>query len=80
MNFKIRVVENIGRYSQDAFGKTGTVMQVTNGILTDFEGFQWGSHGITIRDIEGINKRLKHRSCDYKTVFELVEEEINDKE
>lgn len=75
MNFKIRVVENIGEDSQLTFGVPGTINEVTDGVLQDIEGFKWyGGFG----GLNDINEFFNQSY--FKTVFELVEEEQDDKE
>lgn len=41
-SFKVRVKEIIGRYGEVTFGAIGTEHIVTDGILIDLDGSDWG--------------------------------------
>lgn len=72
MNFKIRVVENLGVESKEAFGETGTILDVANGSLRDNEGFDWNNN---FKNICEIHDYFNNGKLDwYKTKFELVED------
>ena len=74
MNGKIRVVENIGPYSEEAFGLDGSVLTVIDGMLEDIEEFMWTKDfDIPFSDLDDINKFFA-TADEYQTVFELVEE------
>lgn len=74
-NFKIRVVENIGKYSIESFGKIGTVFEVNNGKFKDKEGFTWINDGKTYKSIEDINNQINKEDLSFRTRFELVKEQ-----
>lgn len=74
MNGKIRVVENIGSDSEDAFGEPGTVLTVADGTFEDLEGYEWKDvEWEGFEDIGQINDYFSDRD-DYQTKFELVED------
>lgn len=73
MDFKIRVVENIGNWSEEIFGKAGTVLVVNNGEFFDLEGFLWNNDCEPFKNIEEINTLFNERDF-WQTEFELVEE------
>lgn len=76
MNFKIRVVENIGQDSQSAFGPPVTVLEIKDGTFTDLEGYEWDNRGLLYLDISDIISHFRNQYPGwYNTVFELVEEE-----
>lgn len=77
MNFKIRVVENIGDDSIYTFGAPGTVLEVENGTLEDMEGYVWCGEFKTLDDIHKYFDKSGIPDIDncFKTIFELVEEE-----
>ena len=74
-NFKIRVVENIGDCSVDAFGSIGTVFEVKNGVFKDKEGFPWTNDGKLYKSVEDINNQINKEDCSFRTRFELVKEQ-----
>lgn len=74
-NFKIRVVENIGKYSIESFGKIGTVFEVNNGKFKDKEGFTWINDGKTYKSIEDINNQINKEDLSFRTRFELAKEQ-----
>jgi hypothetical protein len=81
MNFKIRVVENIGGDSQAAFGPPGTVLEIKDGTFTDLEGYEWDNKSLLYEDISDIISHFSNQYPGwYSTAFELVEEEQDDKE
>jgi hypothetical protein len=74
MNGRIRVVENIGRESEDAFGFPGAELDVVDGVLEDSEGFEWDYyHSEGFKNIGQINEQFSEED-EYQTVFELVED------
>ena len=71
MNFKVKVVANIGSDSAYFFGKVGTIHEVKNSILVDLLDNRWIADNIEhINEKFGINGRMQ-------TLFELVEEDYN---
>ena len=72
-NFKIRVVENIGRYSARGFGSVGIVLNVVDGTLIDSENREWTMDGEKFSSIHDVNKYFGEKD-QWQTVFELVEE------
>jgi hypothetical protein len=75
VNFKIRVVENVGRYSEESFGKPGNVLDVKDGLLKDLEDFIWSNNKELFGSIETINGRFGSTLAkDWRTEFELVED------
>lgn len=74
MNFKIRVVENIGSDSVNAFGHVGNELSVQYGALEDLEGYEWNNCNSLLHDIEEVNEFFSEDDS-YQTVFELVESE-----
>lgn len=74
MNFKIRVVENIGCYSGTCIGPVGTIFNVVDGKLQDIMGYQWNNIDDTGFDnVKEINNYFTLVDC-YSTKYELVEE------
>ena len=69
-NFKIRVVENIGRHSDFTFGKVGDVLEVINGVLIDANGFKLGLS--PLKSIDEIHDFIYDSDIDTK--FEFIEE------
>lgn len=75
MNFKIRVVENIGCYSGICIGPVGAIFNVIDGKFQDIMGYQWSGISITgFNDVAEINDYFEFTD-NYATKFELVEEE-----
>lgn len=74
-NFKIRVVENIGKYSIESFGKIGTVFEVNNGKFKDKDGLTWINDGKLYKSVEDINNQINKEDCLFRTRFELVKEQ-----
>ena len=66
--YKIKVVENIGDYSERTFGSPDTVLQVQDGILKDINGKEWNE----LANIEEVNKKLYYFEILYKTKFKLI--------
>jgi hypothetical protein len=79
MNFKIRVVDNIGEWSVESFGVPGTEFHIVDGRFTDLSNLHWENIFCPYNNIEVINKFFSEDD-EWQTVFELVEEESNDKE
>ena len=73
MNGRIRVVENIGSYSEEAFGLDGAVLTIIDGVLEDIEGFPWSGNCSGFKDIDHVNDYFA-TADEYQTVFELVED------
>lgn len=73
MNGEIRVVENIGPYSEDAFGHEGDALMVIDGEIEDNEGFPWRGNCDGFKSIEHVNEYFA-TADEYQTVFELVED------
>jgi hypothetical protein len=73
MNFKIRVVENIGAYSYRKFGSPGSILRVIDGVFKDKESSIWTNDGEKYNDPEDINKHFSEKD-EWQTLFELVEE------
>lgn len=82
MNFKIRVVENIGEDSIKSFGVPGTVHNVCYGKIVGDDDSSWTNDGKYYENIQEVNNHLgnRYRVEEWQTLFELVEEESNDKE
>jgi hypothetical protein len=74
MNFKIRVVENIGEYSEEIFGPVGFTHTVHKGGFHDLNGNKWSDGKKGFSNTDEINKYFADYAC-YNTVFALVEEE-----
>lgn len=74
-NFKIRVVENIGKHSIESFGSIGTVFEVKNGVFKDKEGFTWTNDEELYKSVEDINNQINKEDCSFRTRFELVKEQ-----
>lgn len=74
MNFKIKVVENIGSDSRVIFGDIGSIRAVTDGVLYDNDGFGWSNNGALFHNIEEVNAYFEDED-EYQTVFELAEEQ-----
>lgn len=70
--YKIKVVENVGDYSERTFGKPDTILQVDNGTLKDINGKEWDK----LPNIEEVNKELYYFEILYKTRFKLLNENI----
>lgn len=68
MEFKMRVVRNIGIGSESSFGKPGTIHIVRDGEFTDLNETEWC---INPNTVEHLNNWLSTTS--YATEFELVE-------
>lgn len=73
MNGKIRVVENIGEESENAFGLDGSVLAVNYGVFMDIEGFPWSRDRVGFENIKQVNEYFA-TADEYQTVFELVED------
>lgn len=73
MNFKMKVAENIGRYSVDVFGVVGDIIEVVDGVFFDKEGFFWNNDGNLFLNVEQVNKFFNVPDV-WNTRFELVEE------
>lgn len=73
MNGKIRVVENIGEESEDAFGLDGSVLTVNDGVFMDIEGFPWSRDRVGFENIKQVNEYFA-TADEYQTKFELVED------
>lgn len=72
-NFKIKVKENIGDYSEGVFGKIGTIHNVINGKFTS--GFhEWSNDGKLYKNVESLHNHLLNQKDHYMTLFELVED------
>ena len=81
--FKVKVISNIGKCSASTFGSLGTVLNVKDGYLIDYNGKRWGdgrwSSGYSDKDfdkfetIDHINHFFNKIPL-YTTEFELVEE------
>lgn len=69
MNFKIRVVENIGTSSKITFGSPGITLEVENGTLIDTEKYRWQED---FENIKEINEYFKCGIGLFETEFELV--------
>lgn len=72
-DFKVRVVQNIGRASKEEFGRPGTIHEVKYGTLDG--GFaNWTNDKFEIHSIEELNIAVG-KCPTFNTVFELVEEQ-----
>lgn len=82
MNFKIRVVENIGEDSIENFGVPGTEINVVGGEFKDLLNYHWCKDGKCFQNIQEVNEYFNQDdgATWFNTVFELVEEKSNDKE
>ncbi len=74
MNFKIRVVENIGSWSKRLFGTPGTILVVTNGSFNDLDDFEWDYDDNPFSNIDEINEFFGEED-QWNTIFELVVEQ-----
>lgn len=74
-NFKIRVKENIGKDSVEAFGRIGTILEVKNGVFRDIENHTWFNNYKRYKTIEDVNNQFYNEGYVYKTLFELVVED-----
>lgn len=67
MDFRIRVIENIGENSKEQFGPPDTILDVVAGEIRTLQGHIWGY----FTDIEDINSCFSDRD-ENETVFTLV--------
>lgn len=67
MDFKIRVIENIGEDSEKQFGPLDTILDVVAGEIRSFNGVIWGN----FENIQDINNYFSEED-EYETVFALV--------
>jgi hypothetical protein len=77
VNFKIRVIDNIGFRSVETFGCIGTVINVVDGFIHDLRGHRWlKPHALSqYRNVEEINKAFTSPvPMWFNTEFELVED------
>lgn len=76
MNFKVRVVENIGRNGESLFGDMGTVLDVVNGHIIDKTGSKWNRSDCDVfKDIQSLNNYfLNTVHKNFRTKFELYED------
>jgi hypothetical protein len=73
VNFKIRVVENIGVHSLFVFGEPGTVFEVLDGEFRDKKHHLWNQGGLKYRGFKEVDKDFSVID-EFQTKFELVED------
>lgn len=73
-NFKIRVVENIGKYSESTFGPAGSILSISDSEFRDLDGYDWYDTLDQPVNIKNINNCFSDVD-EFQTKFELVEEE-----
>lgn len=74
MNFKLRVKENIGAWSEITFGKVGTIIEIKNGTFKDKESYEWTNDRKYFKNEDEFIEYFKRGG--FETEFELVEEKI----
>lgn len=67
MDFRIRVIENIGKDSEEQFGPPGTILDVVHGEIISLNGVIWGC----FENVQDINNYFSEKD-EYETVFTLV--------
>lgn len=73
-NFKMKVVRNIGEYSERNVGKVGTIIEVIDGEFPDphLPEHPWSNNNNCFRTFEQVVKYFSEDD-EYETIFALVE-------
>lgn len=77
MNFRIRVVKNIGDWSEKCFGTPGTEFKVKNGSFRDRNCFKWDNDLVPFNDFNDVEEINQYFGANdyWQTIFEEVNEE-----